>query len=75
MRYCNRCKVIIENHLDDCPLCNQKTLKHDEVEEQDFPIQKVVGEHINKKIMKILVYLSITLVGTNIVINLTYPFK
>lgn len=75
MRYCNRCKVIVENDLDNCPLCKQKTLKRNETAENDFPIQRIVGEDTISRIMRILVFLFLVLIGTNIVLNLTFNFK
>jgi hypothetical protein len=75
VRYCNKCKVIIENSLDSCPLCNQRTLKRNETAEIDFPVQTIYGEDLFKKIMRFLVFIFITLIGTNIVLNLTFSFK
>lgn len=75
MKYCNRCHVVIENDLHECPLCKQKTLKRTEIAQNDFPIQKTVDEDIIKKIMRLLVFIFITLIGTNIVLYLTLSFK
>lgn len=75
MRYCNKCKVTIENDLDKCPLCKQKTLKRNETAENDFPLQKVVGEDTIKRIMRILVFIFIALIATNIVLNLIFSFR
>ena len=75
MRYCNKCKVLIENDLNNCPLCKQKTLKRNETAENDFPVQKTVEEDTIRKIMRLLVFIFIAIIGTNIVLNLTFSFK
>lgn len=75
MKYCNKCKVIIENDLQNCPLCKKKTLKRKETAEKDFPSQNVINEDTNYRIIKVLIFLFIALIGTNIVLNLTFSFK
>lgn len=75
MKYCNRCKVIIENEIDSCPLCKQKVHKRNETAENDFPIQKIIGENIVSNIMRVLVFIFLVLIGTNVVLNLTFSFK
>ncbi|MFA5410180.1 MAG: DUF6320 domain-containing protein [Bacilli bacterium] len=75
MKYCNRCRVVIENNLINCPLCKQKLLKRNETPENDFPIQKAPKEDTGKRIMKLLVFIFIALIGANVVLNLSFSFK
>lgn len=75
MRYCNKCNVSIDNNLDNCPLCDQKTYIKNEEYEKDFPLQKLVKEDIVKKTKKILVFSFIFLVGLNIIFNVIFSFK
>lgn len=75
MKYCNRCRVIIENDLKECPLCHQKTLKRNEIAEKDFPDQIEVKEDTNKRIMRILVFIYIALIGINSILNIIFSFK
>ncbi|MDD4298792.1 MAG: DUF6320 domain-containing protein [Bacilli bacterium] len=75
MRYCNKCKVVIENNLSNCPLCKQRTIKRSNIAEKDFPIQRIMKEDLIKKIMRILVFLFIILIGTNIVLNVAFSFN
>jgi hypothetical protein len=74
MKYCNRCKVIIENDLSNCPLCEQRTLKRNEIAEKDFPIQKAVSEDTTRKIMRILLFIFIVVIGSNLVLNVAFDF-
>lgn len=75
MKYCNICKLVIENDLNDCPLCKHKTLKHNAPAEKDFPSQNIIREDTTRTIIKVLLFLFITLIGTNVVLNLTFSFK
>lgn len=75
MKYCNRCNVVIENNLDICPLCKQKLLKSKDAEERDFPVQKVEESDLNKKIIRLLIFIFILMIGTNIVLNIAFSFK
>lgn len=75
MRYCNRCKVVVENDLDHCPLCKQKTLRRNETAENDFPVQKIVGEDTIHIIMRVLVFVFLIVIAANLVLNLTFNFK
>ncbi len=75
MKYCNICKVIIENGLSTCPLCKRKTIKHHGLAENDFPAQTLINEDININIIKVLIFIFIALAGTNIVLNLTFSFE
>jgi len=74
MKYCNRCKVTIENDLSNCPLCEQKTLKTNKVAEVDFLIQKAISEDTTRIIMRILLFIFIVVIGANIVLNVAFDF-
>jgi hypothetical protein len=75
LKYCNRCNIIVENDLNNCPLCNQYLLKKDNKIIKDFPIQKRNENDLNKKIINLLVFLFLLMIGTNIVLNLAFSFK
>lgn len=75
MRYCNKCKVIIENNLRYCPLCKQRTSKRNETAEKDLPLQRIKNETLIDKIMRALVFLFISLIGINIVLKVAFSYN
>ena len=75
MKYCNRCKVTIENDLDECPLCQQKTLKGEGSVENDFPLQGIIQGDTSRKIIRLLIFIFITMIGINTVLNIIFNFK
>lgn len=75
MKYCNRCNIVIENNLDKCPLCHQKLLKNNDIEVKDFAIQKRSGIDLNRKIIRLLIFLFILVIGINIVLNIAFSYK
>jgi hypothetical protein len=75
VKYCNRCNVVIENNLDKCPLCHQKLLKSNDGEVKDFPIQKIVKNDLNRKIIRLLIFIFILMIGINIVLNIAFSYK
>jgi hypothetical protein len=75
MRYCNNCKVTIENDFDLCPLCKKKTIKSsNDTLENDFPMQNISKGDMNKKIARLFVFAFIALIGLNILLNLIFSF-
>ena len=75
MKYCNRCKVIIENNLDNCPLCKQKVINKNLNCEKDFPQYKKNNQDILDNIMRLFIFIFIVLIGTNIFLNIALSFK
>jgi RNA polymerase subunit RPABC4/transcription elongation factor Spt4 len=75
MRFCNKCRVEIENESDTCPLCKQPIVKQEGILEKDFPTI------INKKAKnlniatRLLIFLLILLFGINVVINILFGYK
>lgn len=75
MKYCNICKVVIENDLNTCPLCKQRIHKHTGIAEKDFPIKKIMSEDTMRTIMKLMLFLFVALIGINTVLNVSFAYK
>ena len=75
MKYCVRCKVIIENKAEHCPLCHKNVIKKGKPPEWDFPYQKNIKNNLNKYIIRVLAFLYIALIGLNVVLNLAFSHK
>jgi hypothetical protein len=75
LRYCNRCDITVENNLNNCPLCHKTLLKNDNKVIKDFPVQAKNKEDLNKKIINLLVFLFLLMIGINIVLNLAFSFR
>lgn len=75
MKYCNICKVVIENNLNTCPLCKQHIHKHTGIAEKDFPIKKIMSEDTMRTIMKLMIFIFISLIGINAVLYVSFAYK
>lgn len=74
MKYCNKCNVIIENDVENCPLCGKKTLKHKGNSELDFPIQTKIKEDVLRQSRRILTFIFVVLIGLNAILNIIFSY-
>jgi len=68
MKYCENCKVTIQNDLFCCPLCDSELVRRGEHFEQDFPATPVIPE--TKKYTKLLIFLSVVVVTACVLIDI-----
>ncbi|WP_312640803.1 DUF6320 domain-containing protein [Hydrogenoanaerobacterium sp.] len=68
MKYCENCKVTIQNDLRCCPLCDSELSPRDERFERDFPTAPATPEA--KKFTKLLIFLSVVVVTACVIIDI-----
>lgn len=68
MKYCNSCKVTIQNNLRHCPLCADELAPIDDIYERDYPVKTMVLGA--KKLTKLIVILSAIVVAVSIFIDI-----
>ncbi|MDD3048618.1 MAG: DUF6320 domain-containing protein [Bacilli bacterium] len=75
MRYCNKCKVTIENDNLNCPLCNLQTTKINNKFENDFPNGITLKKENTLIIKKIIFFIFIFLLGLNVLLDVILSTK
>lgn len=69
MRYCNKCKITIDNNSINCPLCDSQTTKINNKFETDFPVQKDSKRENIIIVRKVFIFIFVFLLGLNLLIG------